>query len=184
VVGENLGTVPREIDEALPRHRIWGMYLAQFQASNDPHGALTPPGAADIALVGTHDTPTFAGWLAGNDIAERVRHGLLAAQAAAGVREERSRATHWLAARLGCRVEEPEAFLAELLEWLGRSDSPLVVPWLEDLWLENHAVNLPGTRSSERPNWQRPMRRLLDEIFTDPEVDELIRRLHRARHPE
>jgi 4-alpha-glucanotransferase len=183
VVGENLGTVPRDIHAALPRHRIWGMYLAQFQASHDPHGALTSPAAADIALVGTHDTPTFAGWLAGNDIAERVRYGLLAAQAAAGVREERVRVTHWLAARLGCRVEEPEAFLAELLEWLGRSDSPLVVPWIEDLWLERDAVNLPGTRSSDRPNWQRPMRRLLDEIFTDPEVDGLIRRLQRARNP-
>jgi 4-alpha-glucanotransferase len=182
VVGENLGTVPREIDTALPRHRIWGMYLAQFQTSNGPE--LTPPAARDIALVGTHDTPTFAGWLAGNDIAERVRYGLLAEQAAPSVREERSRATQWLAQQLDRRVEEPDALLGELLEWLGRSDSPLVVPWLEDLWLEEQAVNLPGTRSSERPNWQRPMRRLLDEIFTDPEVDGMIRRLHRARNPE
>ncbi len=181
VVGENLGTVPREIDEALPRHRIWGMYLAQFQAPNGSD--VTPPTAADMALVGTHDTPTFAGWLAGNDIAERVRYGLLAEQAAPAVREERSRATQWLAGRLGCRVEEPAAFLAELLEWLGRSDSPLVVPWLEDLWLEDQAVNLPGTRPSERPNWQRPMRRLLDEIFSDPEVDGLVRRLNRTRNP-
>jgi 4-alpha-glucanotransferase len=181
VVGENLGTVPREIDAALPRHRIWGMYLAQFQAAKGP--GVTPPTARDIALVGTHDTPSFTGWLTGDDIAERVRYGLLAPQAAPGVREERETATHRLAKRLGRRVEEPQAFLAELLEWLGRSDSPLVVPWLEDLWLENEAVNLPGTPSSERPNWQRPMRRLLDEIFTDPEVDGLLRRLHRARNP-
>ncbi len=181
VVGENLGNVPREIDAALPRHRIWGMYLAQFQA---PIGeAVVPPTAADMALVGTHDTPTFAGWLAGNDIAERVRHGLLAEDAAPGVLAERAKVTQWLAGRLGRRVEEPRAFLAELLEWLGRSDSPLVVPWLEDLWLEEHAVNLPGTRSSQRPNWQRPMRRLLDEVFSDPEVDELLRRLQHARHP-
>jgi len=82
---------------------------------------------------------------------------------------------------MGRSVEEPEALLAELLEWLGRSDSPLVVPWLEDLWLEDQGVNLPGTRSSERANWQRPMRRLLDEILADPKTDELIRRLHRAR---
>jgi 4-alpha-glucanotransferase len=180
VVGENLGTVPREIDEALPRHQIWGMYLAQFQASEGPD--VTPPAATDVALVGTHDTPTFAGWLESNDIDERVRYGLLALEAAPGVREERARAAQWLAQRLGRRVEEPEAFLGALLEWLGRSDSPLVVPWLEDLWLENHAVNLPGTRSSERPNWQRPMRRLLDEIFTDHQVDGLIRRLHRTRN--
>jgi 4-alpha-glucanotransferase len=181
VVGENLGTVPREIDAALPRHRIWGMYLAQFQAAKGP--GVTPPTARDIALVGTHDTPSFTGWLTGDDIAERVRYGLLAKQAVSGVREDRETATHRLAKRLGRRVEEPQAFLAELLEWLGRSDSPLVVPWLEDLWLENEAVNLPGTPSSERPNWQRPMRRLLDEIFTDPEVDGLLRRLHRARNP-
>jgi 4-alpha-glucanotransferase len=182
VVGENLGTVPREIDEALPRHRIWGMYLAEFQASGGPK--VPPPTAADMALVGTHDTPTFAGWLAGNDITERVRYHLLAEPAAPGVREERARATHWLAGLLGSRVEEPHAFLAELLEWLGRSESPLVVPWLEDFWLEDRGVNLPGTRSSVRPNWQRPMRRLLEEIFTDPEVDGLIRRLHCARNPE
>jgi len=72
--------------------------------------------------------------------------------------------------------------LADLLEWLGRSESPLVVPWLEDLWLEDEGVNLPGTPSSVRPNWQRPMRRLLEEIFRDPEVDALIRRLQHARH--
>jgi 4-alpha-glucanotransferase len=182
VVGENLGNVPREIYEALPRHRIWGMYLAQFQASKDPQ--VAPPTAADLALVGTHDTPTFAGWLEGNDIPERVRYGLLAEEAVPSARKERARATRRLAKRLQRPVNDPRASLAELLEWLGRSVSPLVVPWLEDLWLEDVRVNLPGTRSSERPNWQRPMGRLLDEIFTDPEVDRLLRRLEMARKSE
>jgi 4-alpha-glucanotransferase len=181
VVGENLGTVPPEIHEALPRHRIWGMYLAQFQASADPH--VAPPPAADMALVGTHDTPTFAGWLSGNDIPERVRYRLLAEDAVPSVEKERRRAVRRLARRLGHPVSDPGALFSELLEWLGASDSPLVVPWLEDFWLEEVGVNLPGTRSSERPNWQRPMRRLLDEIFTDPEVDGLIRRLQHARNP-
>jgi 4-alpha-glucanotransferase len=179
VVGENLGTVPREIDEALPRHRIWGMYLALFQASGGPN--VEPPKATDMALIGTHDTPTFAGWLAGNDIADRVRYGLLAEAAAPAVREERARAIGWLAQHLEGTVVEPRTFLLKLLEWLGRSESPLVVPWLEDLWLEPVAVNLPGTRSSLRPNWQRPMGRLLEEIFSDPAVDELTRRLDQAR---
>jgi 4-alpha-glucanotransferase len=182
VVGENLGTVPPEIGEALPRHRIWGMYLAQFAASEDPH--VAPPTAADMALIGTHDTPTFAEWLATGDVAERVRHKLLAEEAVPGVRKERARATRRLAKRLGRPVREPGALLAELLEWLGKSESPLVVPWLEDLWLEPVRVNLPGTRSSERPNWQRPMQKLLDDIFADPAIDDLIRRLHRARNPE
>ena len=179
VVGENLGNVPREIYEALPRHRIWGMYLAQFQASKDPR--VSPPGSRDMALVGTHDTPTFAGWLGGADITERVRYGLLKREAEPAVREERAQATARLARRLGGGVDEPRELFARLLEWLGRSRSPLVVPWLEDFWLEDRGVNLPGTPSSVRPNWQGPMRRLLDELLADPEVAELARRLDRAR---
>lgn len=181
VVGENLGTVPPEIDAALPRHRIWGMYLAQFAAAGK--GEIVAPTAADNALVGTHDTPPFAGWLAGNDIAERVRYGLLAESAEPLVREERAAATRALARQLDQSVDDVRAFLIVVLEWLGRSDSPLVVPWLEDFWLETDAVNLPGTPSSVRPNWQRPMRRLLDEIFSDPEVDAMARRLNSARRP-
>ncbi|MEA2724844.1 MAG: 4-alpha-glucanotransferase [Gemmatimonadales bacterium] len=179
VVGENLGTVPREIYQALPRHRIWGMYLAMFQASAGPE--VAPPTAADMALVGSHDTPTFAGWLKGNDIADRVRYGLLAEPGVPAVTEERLKAVQWLADQMGSTVEDPRAFLIAVLEWLGQSNSPLVVPWLEDLWLEEESVNLPGTPSSVRPNWQRPMGRLLDEIFTDSEVDELLRRLEEAR---
>lgn len=219
VVGENLGTVPPEIDEALPRHRIWGMYLAEFEAA-DPSGRypkathgtssaadaasrraeetessaaenirpptaadIQPPTSTDMALINTHDTPTFAGWLAGVDIDERVRCGLLAEEAAPRARRERADAANRLAERLDCSLNDPRTFLATLLEWLGRSGSPLVVPWFEDLWLEDQGVNIPGTRSSDRPNWQRPMARLLDEIFADPEVEALIRRLNEARHP-
>jgi 4-alpha-glucanotransferase len=180
VVGENLGTVPREIDTALPRHRIWGMYLAQFQEWSGKQ-ETAPPTGRDMALIGTHDTPTFAGWLAGNDIGERIHYGLLAEAAALAVREERTWAAHWLAKRFDRPLDDPRALLAELLEWLGRSGSPLVVPWLEDLWLEPVAVNLPGTPSSQRPNWQRPMRLLLDEVFFDADIETLVRRLNDAR---
>ncbi len=192
IVGENLGTVPPQIEEALPRHRIRRMYLAQFEAGRaakppgrrggeTPDRRIAPPADDEMALVGTHDTPTLAGWLAGVDIEERVRHGLLAADKAPLVRRARGRAARKLAARLGCDPSEVRALLGELLEWLGASESPLVVPWLEDLWLEERGVNLPGTTSSERPNWQRPMRPLLDEILTDPAIGEFIERLERAR---
>jgi 4-alpha-glucanotransferase len=179
VVGENLGTVPPVIGKALPRHRIWGMYLAQFEAPGTR--PIAAPTAADMALVGTHDTPTLMGWLKANDVPERVHHRLLAEAKVQSVLEERAWAARRLAEHLHCRVDQPGLLLAELLEWLGRSDSPLVVPWLEDLWLEPIRVNLPGTPSSVRPNWQRPMSRLLDDIMTDPQVDAYLRRLQGAR---
>ena len=183
VVGENLGTVPPEIDEALPRHRIWGMYLAEFEAAEraEIEEEAQPPTPDQVALIGTHDTPTLAGWIEGVDIDERVRVGLLKKDAAPAEREARTEASHELAKTLGASLEGPEALLSELLEWLGRSPSPLVIPWLEDLWLEPEQVNLPGTRSSERPNWQRPMSRTLDEVMADPEIEALVRRLDEAR---
>lgn len=178
VVGENLGTVPAAINEALLRHRIWGMFLAEFEAASP---TPQPPASHHVALIGTHDTPTLAGWVAGVDIVERVRCGLLDRVAEPGERDARAAAVRRLAAILDCQEDDPPALLEKLLDWLGRSPSPLVIPWLEDLWLEVNQVNLPGTRSSERPNWQRPMARLLDDITSDATVSDRVRRLHAAR---
>ncbi|HEX9165684.1 MAG TPA: 4-alpha-glucanotransferase [Gemmatimonadales bacterium] len=179
MVGENLGTVPKDIFEALPRHRIWGMYLATFEAAGDT--PMTGPTTADVALVGTHDTPTFAGWLAGNDFAERVHYRLLEESAVPAAQADRLRAIQRLAEQLGRPVDDPRGFFSDLVEWLGGSPSPLVIPWLEDFWLEEVRVNLPGTPSSVRPNWQRPMQKRLEEIFADPGINALVDRLHRAR---
>jgi 4-alpha-glucanotransferase len=178
VIGENLGTVPLEIEEALSRHKIWGMFLAEFEAMSPEPGT---PTATQVALIGTHDTPTLAGWIEGVDIGERVRCGLLDEDAVLDERKCRADGAERLAELLDGSLDDRPALLAALLEWLGRSPSPLVIPWLEDFWLEVDQVNLPGTRSSERPNWQRPMARLLDDVLNDAEVDALTRRLHASR---
>ncbi len=180
VVGENLGTVPDEIDAALPRHRIWGMYLAEFEAVTTGRD-LAPPGERDVALIGSHDTPTFAGWLQATDIAERLRHGLLAADREQDVRDERRWGIRRLAEHLGVSADDPAAYLEALLDWLGRSASPLVIPWLEDLWLEPRGVNLPGTRSSAHPDWQRPLAAPLEALLGDPVVAGRLDILARAR---
>jgi 4-alpha-glucanotransferase len=156
------------------------MFLAEFEAAESEEDPQ-PPAAEEVALIGTHDTPTLAGWIAQVDIDERVRVGLLEKGAAPREREARAEAAEKLAKALGESLQEPQALLSALLEWLGSSPSPLVIPWLEDLWLEVEQVNLPGTRSSERPNWQRPMGRTLDEIMADPEIEALLRRLDEAR---
>jgi len=185
IVGENLGTVPPEIDEALPRHKIWGMYLAEFQDWQGKEGTAgsppAPPTDRDMALIGTHDTPTFAGWLKGADIGERVQYKLMGQDGAPGEYKARAVQAEWIARRFAKSPEDQRAILLALLEWLGRSPSPLVVPWLEDLWLEERAVNLPGTPSSLRPNWQRPMRLTLDEVYSSHDIEALARMLDGAR---
>ncbi|MDT8342636.1 MAG: 4-alpha-glucanotransferase, partial [Longimicrobiales bacterium] len=178
VVGEDLGTVPSEIREALPRHAIRGMYLALFEATAPDAPA---PTGAQVALIGTHDTPTLSGWVEGIDIAERVRCGLLDEAAAPAEREARTAAVRGLAERVGGSPGDVPGLLERLLAWLGRSPSPLVLLWLEEFWLERAPVNLPGTRSEDRPNWQRPMARLLDDFMADPEVRARVDALREAR---
>jgi 4-alpha-glucanotransferase len=178
VVGEDLGTVPPEIREALPRHGIRGMYLAQF-AAGDPE--MPDPTHANVAMAGTHDTPTFAGWLDGVDIDERMRCLLLTPEAEPEEREGRAAAVHRLAHRVGADASTPREFLGAVLKWIGESEAPLVAAWLEDFWLETEGVNVPGTSSADRPNWQRPMARLLEDVLADPEVISMARILTEAR---
>ncbi|HET9132863.1 MAG TPA: 4-alpha-glucanotransferase [Gemmatimonadales bacterium] len=163
LIGENLGTVPPEIASALPRHAIAGMYVAQFAAMGDV--PIPEPTDEEVAMVGTHDTPTLAGWMLGEDIDERVRCGLLAADDEPATRTARAEGVARLAEQLGVTADEAAALRDALLAWLGQSASPLVLTWLEDLWLESRGVNLPGTRASQRPNWQRPMAAPLDELL-------------------
>ena len=74
-----------------------------------------------------------------------------------------------------------DELVALVLEWLGASESPLVITWLEDLWLEVLPVNIPGSGSDEWPNWQRPMSLLLDRVVQDPGVNRILERLDAAR---
>lgn len=179
IVGENLGTVPPAVNAAMARHRVHGIYVAMFAAHDGPD--VPAPRDTDVAMVGSHDTPTFAGWLAGADIEERVTHGLLAPAQVADTVAERLRAVGHLLHAVGGDPADPGRALDAVLRWLGASPAPLVIPWLEDFWLEPVGVNLPGTTSAARPNWQRPMHRLLDEVMRDPGVADRLALLDAAR---
>ena len=178
IVGENLGTVPAELDAALDRHGINGMRLVQFSMGDRPLAATAPD---EVAFIGTHDTPTFAGWLTGADIDLRVDLGLLPPAAAPAARAARTLAVGHLVDEVGGDPADPADLLERVIVALGSSASPLVLLWLEDLWLEPDQVNVPGTSSAEHPDWQRPMGRLLDEVVADPEVGRLLAVLDRAR---
>lgn len=179
LIGEDLGTVPPAIREAMAQRQIPGMFVAEFAAGSEP---VPEPTSRQVAYVETHDTPPLAGWAAGQDLEERVHHGLLRPDMLAEAHQERLAAIR----RLRDKVEaqgspDADAFLMAVLAWLGRSASPLVLFWLENLWGETVGINLPGTSSSARANWQRPMRFLLDEMRTAPSMTRVLETLDAAR---
>ncbi len=76
IVGENLGTVPEYVNQALLRHGFLGMYVGQFGVQTDPENALDSPSPETVASLDTHDTATFMGFWNGSEIDDRLALGL------------------------------------------------------------------------------------------------------------
>ena len=183
IVGENLGTVPRYVDVALSRHRFAQLHVAQFGIRSDRSRPLRRVPARSVAALNTHDTPTFAGFLAGRDIDDRAARGLLApgdAERERGNRRAAAAALHRLTPRGRQAAGDRTALLHLCLERLARSAGGLVVVNLEDLWLEPDPQNVPGT-GAERPNWRRKARYGLEALMQLPTVAAALERVARGR---
>ncbi|MGE3852040.1 MAG: 4-alpha-glucanotransferase [Planctomycetota bacterium] len=159
VIGEDLGTVPDEVRNAMAANGVSGMSVMQFEIWNDADRALRPPPATKVASVNTHDTPTWAGFWHGRDIDDRVVLGWQTPEGAAHEKQQREWSLGALAEflRRNGRMQgdgTPACVLRGCFEYLALSPSPLVMVTLEDLWLEAEPQNVPGTWR-ERPNWQR-----------------------------
>ncbi len=127
IIGENLGTVPKEVNIELDRHGVRRMYVVQYEYESEaidaaidaaaeiadtkqaaarmdesPQSPLKSVPAASIASINTHDMPTFAAWWSGDDVPDRVAMGLMTDEEA---RQE-------MESRASCR--------RRIVEWLGR----------------------------------------------------------------
>ena len=67
IVGENLGTVPGEVYEAMDRREVLGMYVVQYELQPGSQGLREPP-AKSAASLNTHDMPTFQAFWQAKDV--------------------------------------------------------------------------------------------------------------------
>ena len=188
LVGENLGTVPPYVNTGLATHRLGGLYVAQFMArttGEDAEPPLAPVSPGAVATLNTHDTATFAGYLDGADIDDRVSRGSLqpsdAARAHARRRRQRAALARLPDTGLAAPNEETR-ILQSCLGALATSAADLVLVNLEDLWQERRPQNVPGT-GPERSNWRYRARHALEAFTTMPSVNETLRWLASARMP-
>ena len=145
IVGEDLGTVPQEVFDALDRWDVLGLYEEQFHLHDHE---LPPVPARAVAGVRTHDMPPFAS-LAG--VVELANYHRLLAQA------------------LGHEVGgSPAALLDGALERLARSDAYAVVADLDDLLGETAPHNVPGRILAT--TWRRRLAQPAGEVLDEPVV--------------
>ncbi|MCB8874510.1 glycogen debranching protein GlgX [Acidisoma silvae] len=166
VVGEDLGTVPDGVREAMADSGLLAYRVFWFEregAGFKPPSAYPPMAAA---CVSTHDLPTLAGWWEGADIIERQRLHLSDDAATAQALSQRDAEKHTALAALAGQglLDDVEAIdrvapmsdavAAAFHAYIGRTASVLDLVQADDLGRETEALNLPGT-DQERPNWRR-----------------------------
>jgi len=183
IVGENLGTVPPEVYEAMERHAILGMYVVQYELQ--PGQPLREPPAVSAASLNTHDMPTFRAYWEGRDTAVLRELGFFDDQQAHAELERRAAIRRAIESELTADPARSadatyDAALFRLLEYLAASPARLVLINLEDLWRELEPQNVPGTHT-ERPNWRRKARLSFEEFSRKPEVLNALRRVDELR---
>jgi 4-alpha-glucanotransferase len=185
VVGEDLGTVPDSVREAMRHHDFLRMHVAQFEMSAAGDQALRQAPPASMASVNTHDTVLYGGFWDGRDI-EIMRLLELISDDEAGERHaERVQLNCALSDFLEGAVErgtERSAFraLRGMLQHLAAGPAQVLMVTLEDLWLEHEPQNVPGT-GDDWQNWRRTARFSFEEFSSNRDVLDALRAINRAR---
>lgn len=196
VFGEDLGTVPPEIEATLPPARCYSNEVVLF--SRDGEQFLPPEGYKTQALtcVSNHDIPTLKAWWNCNDLDLRQQLGIYDSERTQQEKQARHEDKVALLKTLRSIGELPRGmnpddittltYSRDLMEkvhyYLAKTASRIVVVQLEDILGLDTPVNVPGT-SNEYPNWQRKLTRNLSELFASEQNRAFFRNLSLTRRP-
>ncbi len=181
IIAEDLGTSPSGFTHAVTSRKMLGMRVLWFERAMDDGfiGAHDYP-ANSVAMTGTHDTPTVAGWWAARDLDWAEKLGRLAEGTDRTEAEERrdwDRGLLWSTMTGSSERPAPgdtDAVVDAAVNHIAGSSSVLAITPLEDLIGEMEQPNLPGT-THEHPNWRRRLPEPLDEIVRKPDVAKRMR---------
>jgi glycogen debranching enzyme GlgX/4-alpha-glucanotransferase len=189
VIGEDLGTVPDGLRQALSEAGVYRYSVLPFEREG---AGYTPPAAYpahSLACASTHDLPPLEGWWAGADLDERIELGLLSPDAAAPARRERRDDKAALIAALAAEGLDQgwspdaafdDALAAAVHAFVARTPSRLMLAQVEDLGGETIGVNLPGT-DRERPNWRRRMALGVEQLAAHPRLRAVLDAVRQVR---
>jgi 4-alpha-glucanotransferase len=186
IVGEDLGTVPRQVRPTMTRHGLNSLYVLHYELASNPGTVFRQPPSNSVASLDTHDIHPFAAFWQGLDIKERLELGLL--DEAGAQREDQDRQAikevlvKFLQERGWIKQAEVDTYTAlkACLASLGISQARVVLVNLEDLWLETQSQNIPGTKD-EYPNWRRKARYSLETFCQRSQVIDILRMIDHVR---
>ncbi|NLJ49405.1 MAG: 4-alpha-glucanotransferase [Candidatus Atribacteria bacterium] len=169
VVGEDLGTVPPQVREAMKTYKMLSTRVLYFES--DQNGFIPMPKhypRETMVTIGTHDMPPLKAFLEGKDIDLRERLRLFTPEEATvqyQIRRQRIAGIRNKLIEWGY-LSDPnrfEDFLEAVLLYLSKTSSTLKIVNLDDLMESDIQINLPGT-ITEYPNWRHRLLVHQDEL--------------------
>jgi len=195
VIGEDLGTVPEEIRAKLADNGMYSYRLFFFEQAQD--GGFYSPShypVQSMSTLTTHDMPTLIGYWHCDDLALGKKVGLYPDEDVLqtlyqtrhdnkqqilntlhghqSISDSISHDVH----HVGMTTELNYGMQTHM----AGGSSALLSLQLED-WLQmDKPVNIPGT-FSEYPNWKRKLTRNIEDIFSDPAINQLADEISQRR---
>ncbi|QLB42360.1 4-alpha-glucanotransferase [Mannheimia pernigra] len=195
IIGEDLGTVPKEIVSKLKNAGILSYKIFYFEfdeqgqsrdLKNYPYQAMT--------TLSTHDLPTINGYWRGYDFELGEKFGVYPnAEILAILKQDRINAKSKILQRLAQHQVklDPEInqqlnsaintkFIHNLQTYVANVSSGLFGFQPEDWLGMTEPVNIPGT-STQYANWRRRLTMNIEEIFSDPDIQHLLKKVNFIR---
>ena len=186
IIGEDLGVVPVEIREALPREKIWSYKVMLFE--KDKGGLMRRPddyAVRAMATLTTHDLPTLPGYWRGADLLLREKLGLFPGnevkeqawreriddrQLIVDTLKRENLYPEHLPDEANKIDDLPIELLLAMEQFLAGSASRMVSVQIEDWMGVVDPVNVPGT-SGEYPNWRRRLPESFEHLIEDGRLE-------------
>ncbi|MCU7728442.1 4-alpha-glucanotransferase [Actinoplanes sp. KI2] len=184
VVGEDLGTVEPVVTERMEQMNMLGSAVLWFTRDDaDPDKGYRR--AADyprnaMASISTHDLPTAAGFLVGEQVRVRAELGQLA-DSLEDEQKDADKDRAQLLARLTAEglidaSSTNQDIVVAMHQFLAQTPCRFVLASVYDVLGELSQPNLPGT-SDQYPNWRMPLTASVAEIISDPQFGRIAEAL-------
>lgn len=194
IIGEDLGTIPMQLREALAQAQIYS-YKLFFAERNYDGSFINVKNYYQNALCAlcTHDMPTLKGWWNMSDLTLGMELGVYQQVYSDKLKEDRQRAKQEVLNTLhqntnfandlptdACGSNMDEPLVKALQVYMCQGSSALYASQIEDWIGVLKPVNIPGT-FREYPNWRRKLPDNLDKIFNNSFVKELTLAMSKSR---
>ncbi len=176
IVGEDLGTIPEGLREALAAANILSYRVLWFERDGIQFKPSSTYPKLALACLASHDLPTFMGWRQGRDIAIAADLDHLTEAAAIERRTTRRREIEALERATG--VQDGDAAAAHA--FVAKSPSMMMLIQADDLAGETEPLNVPGT-DTERPNWRRRLPQPVEKLMEEPMAQSILAAVKRER---